>query len=374
MRLKEIVLILMLSLLFFSLSQAKEMTPLDSSLVMIIKNVSGDKESQMKEQASLEAVKECLGRIYFTKNIFLARDILEKYIDLNYSKFVYSIEVTNKKFSSGKTHLELKIFVNFNKLLNDLNEKRFLYEPKLHPIFYVFLEEKTDGQKATHSTGNTAILNTIKDLKQKTISNPIGDISPNIDVLQDKNTLLKAIEAAQKNEIEVIITGKSETNKVEEKELYFDKYTSYETKINLNLIRVDTGEILTQANASGLAINNDPERAIELSIIRAAMQATNEIMDYFKDNWDKTVLDKADYKIMFTGLKKPDLDVLDQTMLSLGHNAKLFLRSYYYDVAVINLVFKGDKKDLLRFFETFPNPTLKIVSVKDSNIEIAVRQ
>ncbi len=359
---------------FLMSSYAKEMTPLNKNLIMIIKNVAGEKEEQMKDEAALESVKECVGRVYFSENIIIARELLEKYINLNYKKFIYTIEVSRKSFSSGLTRLELKIFVDNEALLKDLNEKRFLYQPKLRPFFYVFLEEKLDGQTASYSTGATAINNAIKDRKERTITSSLPNIMQNINILKDKEKMPLAVETGQKNEIEVIVTGSSETNKVEQKDIYYDNYNFYETKIQLSLIRVDTGEILAETESVGLAANIEADRAIELSIIRAATEATSELMVSFRKNWENTILDKADYKIMFTGLQKPDLDVLGHTLLSLGDEVKMYLRSYYYNVAVINLTYKGEEKELIRFLETFPQPTLKIISVKDNKIEISVRE
>lgn len=361
-------------ILIASLCSAKEMRPLDNKMIMLIKSVSGDKEEEMKNDAAKESVKECVGRIYFTKNIILARDILEKYLDQNYDKFIYSIEILKKGFASGKTILDLKIFVDYGKLVADLEEKKFLYEPKLRPFFYVFLEEKLDGQIASYSTGNTSVVNALKDLQQRTANIAAPSVPANVNIMSDRQVFAKAIEMAQKNEIELIITGTCETNKLEQKDLYYENYTFYESKISLKLIRVDTGEALVETETSGLATNLDAERAIELSIIRASLKASSEIIDYFKANWNPTILDKANYKIMFTGIQQSQLDVFSSTLLKLGDKTKMYLRSYYHNVAVINLMFKGDKAELLRFLETFPYPTFKIVSIKDNNIEVSVRE
>ncbi len=362
-------------LLLVSTLQASKMKPLqEGDLVVVEMEISAPTEAEAVKEASRRAVQSCAGRIFFSDKLVMARGLLEKYIDNYYEKFVYSTVTDSKKQIGSDIHLELKIYVAFSLLHQDLMEKGFLYRPKVRPSFVVFLKENLDGQTAPHTVGIESVISSWKDLTgqrppETTIDNPPF----NSDVSESEAMKSEAIRAAQKNDAEVILTGVVSCARADRREYYFETYTFYSTEITLKLIRADTGETLHETTAANVAGSIRQNQAIQLSISGAARKAVAELNEYYNKNWDHSVLNRGDYLLMFTGVNDEKLDIIKRHLKAIDESASVFERSRYMDVAVLNLFFKGSPDLLINAIEKSAYPRMLIISQDENRFEIQIK-
>ncbi|MCX7765271.1 MAG: hypothetical protein N2246_00985 [Candidatus Sumerlaeia bacterium] len=363
------IIIVCLCLSSVIISNAKEMEPLGNGLIRIYKTLNGTDESALIEQAGLEAVENCVGRIYSSQNLIMARDLLEKYLKHNYKKFIYTIEVLDKYYSKNNIYLTLHIYVRYDELKKDLLAKRFLYKPRYRPYFGLFVAEQIDGQPATELLAQKEIRNLLQERGVRLMEHEMIYLPTNVDVTRTPELLNKAIESANKNGIELIISGESSTQLVKQEQLYYDKFYFYETTIKLKLVRVDTGEILLEQEANALSYSRDLKNAIATSVSRAAQTVTNALVDYYLKVWDKIFLNQTDYQIMLTGVDEEGLHLLTQRIQQLHPQTEVFKRAFYRNTAVLNIVYPGPQDDLQYLLQTSPYPSFRIVKIAKAYIE-----
>ncbi|MBN1900519.1 hypothetical protein JW926_04245 [Candidatus Sumerlaeota bacterium] len=361
--------------LIMASSFSQEMKPMKGEdLIIVEREIEGASEKEAMEEAVREAVQSCVGRAYFSDNLIMARSLLIKYIDQYYEKFIYSRVVESKTQSGDKIRLKLKIFVDYSRLLKDLDEKGFLFTPRIRPYFLVFLSEVLDEAPATYNHGREAVRSAWKDITgQRDPENEILIPPPNMDVTESEPFLEEAIRVAQKNGVELIISGTSSSERDERKEFYYETYTFYRTTVHLKMIRVDNGKVMGETTVSSLAASERENQAIQLSITRAARKAASELADAFNANWEHSVLNKGDYIFMFSGVNDEKIELINKHLSALDPNARVFIRSRYADVAVVNFLYKGNHEKLIFTLERLSYPRMHIIRQEGNRFEIQIK-
>jgi len=356
-------------------AQTTEMRSLDKGdLIVIEREVEGPTEQAAIDEVSREAVQSCVGRIYFSERLIMARKLLTRYIDNYYKKFIFSSVVDQKKHMGDKVRLKVKIFVNYSSLIKDLEEKEFLFKPRVRPQYLVFLKELLDEGPAPYDHGRQTVLSAWKDITgQRSPEGAITIPPTNLDILESAALKSEAIRVAEKKGAEIILSGTSISKRENRQELYYETYTFYRTTVDLKLIRADTGEILDETTVSEVAGSTMQSQAIQLSITQAARKAAHTLADYFLANWDKTVQGNCDYTFLFTGVNSEKLDIIKRHLASLDDESKVFVKSQYSDVAVVNLVYKGNREFLIDAIESLSFPRMHIIEEQENRFEIQIK-
>lgn len=350
-------------------SVGREMEQIDKNLVKINLTIRGQDEQSLIESASINAVQKCIGRLYASKYLIMARPLLENYLARYYSKFIYSVETVNKRHIGDDVEMELNIYVLFDELAKDLKEKRFLYIPRYKPYFAVFIEEKLDGQPASELIAHEQVKNVPKDRAVRLLETAIMYPPSNVDITKEPELLSSALKEAQKNGIELIISGDSQTRLVKKQQLYYDVFYFYENSLTLKLIRADTGEILFEKSHIQLAYDTDEQQAIKNCIIFSTQVVANALIDYYTEIWDKLFLNNVDYQILISGINKEHLKLLTKGIKSLHPQAEVYIRAFYKNTVVLNLMYPGTKDELQHLIKTFSYPNFRILQVTDKYLE-----
>lgn len=362
-------------LVMISSVRAQDMKPMKGEdLIIVEREIEGATEKEAMEEAVREAVQSCVGRVYFSDNLVMARGLLTKYIDHYYEKFIYSKVVESKSQVGDKIRLKLKIFVDYSKLLKDLDEKGFLFKPRIRPFFLVFLSEVLDEAPAAYNHGREAVRSSWKDITgQREPEAQITIPPPNMDISQSAHFLNEAVRVSQKNGAELIISGTSSSEREERKEYYYETYTFYRTTIHLKMIRVDTGKVMGETTVSSLAASERENQAIQLSITRAARKAVGRLTEIYNADWEYSILNKGDYIFLFSGVTDEKLELLKRHLSLLDGNAKVFVKSRYADVAVVNFLYKGNREHLVFTLERLSYPRMHILRQEDNRFEIQIK-
>ncbi len=177
------------------------------------------------------------------------------------------------------------------------------------------------------------------------------------------------MKEAHKNGVELIITGESNTRQIKDEKLYYDTFYFYETNLSLYLMRTDTGDIIYEKTYTSMAYNTDENTAIDKSVVIAARDAANEIVDYYYDTWDKIFLNDVNYQLMVTGIEPDGLDLIKQKIALLHPDTEIYVRSHYNGVAILNLVLPLPVQELRYLIKTSPYPNFKIVELSGDYLE-----
>lgn len=392
--------LLAIALLIATLAPSFALDPptADPPILISRYELTGENESDMVDSAKIRAVRSAVGRLYFTPLMLRARSLLGIYLDKNAERFVSRLIIHENEIRGGSRFMDIEMTVDVEKLYGEMHTLKFFYRPAFRPIFYAFLAETFDGQNVQAPVGRIRLLENLYDRQYRylwaekaddpTIPVPekkelaVRSDSPTPVVAPDKDlseNLMAACREAQRNEVEVFITGSIKTTSERQEKVYFDDYYFVKTVCDLMLVRSDTGEVLARAHTTTIAGHIDQSKAIASATEAAVDIVTPRILDSFDNQWGKTILSDKRWgkpslrksnllRVMITGTDDNTLDVFRQILTSVDSEAELYTRSYYADIAVLSLCWDGEMKKLLALLKETQHPAFKLTVVGQDSL------
>lgn len=370
-----------------SIAVAAEAPAPPEDLMRIRYELTGASEEEVLKDAEMRAIRSAIGRVYFTDYMLRARSLLEPYIERYRDKFVARRKVWTSEIRGGKRFMDVEIIVDAKKLYDDLQEKRFVYRPAIRPVFFVFLSETFDGADVEDRAGRKHLLDVINTREYRYLwkDHPVRANDPSIPASEKTEAEMRAISAfqdpwakekgleeacreAQRNEVEVFVAGTIETKTSLEKKLNFDDFVYVESRCLLRLVRSDTGQVLVTAETTVSGAHRDPQQARRIATYDALDKAAPRLFAAFDREWSKTVLDKANVRIMTVGLNEVALDVLGQILRGLAPDVEVYTRCAYADISVFTVSWTGGTKDLLALLYASRFPEMRMTFVKPKGL------
>lgn len=360
-----VIVYVMISSIAFGFSQEK-------NLRSYVYELKGDTVEDITKTASIRAVKSCTGRFYFQKRSLFARDILDRYLEAHYERFISDFEVFSSERVGAQYHATVRVAVLSRKLEKDLEEKRFFYRPKMHPFSLIFLDLRVDDTEEDASFARDLMHSVLKDRTLRYVN--VDGTSPfmRTDISQDAGALRQGLISAQRNFAEILISGSVKSELQGERSLYYDTYIFYETSVVLKLYRAETGELISEATFTAPGAHIDREKAIEKSIRKAVTEGTNRLIDGYYKRWPQEVQPTGDFILMVSNIREEDVQRFVDGFEAKSFFGKASARSFYGEVAVFNVFFDLSKKELLKILSSLDYPHLKIVSDRRESIEAEI--
>jgi hypothetical protein len=360
--------------------------------------LTGNTEADIIKDASTRAVLSAAGRLYFTQYMVMAPELLEAYLVKNAETFarpkIYVSEVRG-----GQRYGDIGVIVNVGKLYDDLVDKKFLYRPAYRPTFYAFLAETLDGAPVTVPSGRLALLGGINDRKYLYLwdEKPLRATDPRIPVTEKKEVmthgfastsdasgdLAPASREAQRNLVEVFVTGSIESKTVNTQKVYFDNYTFVQTRAILELVRSDTREVLAKSETAVEVGNADPKEALRLASERAVRDACPALFAPYDQQWGKTILCDKDWgmpelrktnlqRVLVVGGDSKMLDTVRSVLQSVSPGAEVYTHASFADTAVFSVSWNGVTEDLKNLLHDTPFPGYRMRHVEPDGFVLEV--
>jgi hypothetical protein len=337
-------------------------------------DMRGPTEEAVLTDAGVRALVSTASRLYFDDHILIGRDLLEPYLRNYGDRFLTSRDVIAKRIETdGTVELDVTVGVNVEAFYDDLAGKHFIGQPTYRPILGVTVEEIVDGKPTDDGRGRKILEETLRAMEQRVESEKLGPHPLNVNVMETPEALRRAREEAQRGKIEVLVTGRLEVRSQEQKRILFDEFTAYDAGVQLYLIRVDTGEVIGETSdrfgAPALADEMALERAYEGLMPRTAKALASGLLE----KWRLTVLDMADYRLMVTGVDEELLESVFNLLKTLSPEIRAYVKSFYGDVAVINVYFPEAKPgQMLDFLRKSRVPQFDVRPADDRKIELRI--
>lgn len=301
-------------------------------LVKFEYELRGPDEEALVAQSRTNALMSLAGRVYFDDKILLSQDLLPKYFDRYGDRFVRSIRIANRRIEGGQPAFAVELIADYDALLDDLTEKRFVFRPQLRPIFYAFVDQTINGQPAKSNVGSSVLEAVIRDRNQRYAERPVTSIkNPNVDATSSRDVFLQVRQAAQRNNVEVAVSGKMVARPADLEAPISEK----DWADNTLEVAVDT-KVLAQPVAAHLPVD------MLLQELDAALKARRDAEE--REWWDvesievqvpleAMVLTDADRK----RLEESDAEmraIVPASRIGLKRN---YYKPYYYTVTRMNL-------------------------------------
>lgn len=334
--------------------------------------VEGDTAEAVLKSAGVQALTSTASRAYFGDHILIGRDLLVPYLTNYGDEFIVSRVPSHRRLTNdGKVQMDVRVAVDAESLRLDLEEKHFIGKPKVRPIIAVVLEETVDGAKTEDGRGRKILEEALRAMELRVESERMGPYSLAGNAFESFESIREARDEAQRGEIEVIITGKLEVTSGGSREILYDEFAFYDSIVTLSMIRVDTGEVLAKATerfaAPALAGDQALDRAFQGLMPRAAQAIASNLLT----DWTNTVLDSGDYRLMVTGVTQEELEGVFNLLKTFSPESKVFVKSYFGEVAVINFHVPTAKPGEVEGFLRKSNfPQFKVRSAGERRIEL----
>lgn len=364
------------ALSFASVAAALQVTPLDERLVSVELTSSAASEPEALQAAKVQAVMASAGRILLEDKLFRADELMQKYISNYAERFVQGVEVLDDRFIGGKTVLDARVFVDYQTLVTDLEEKKFLYSPAYKPMFTLFIEERLEGVRLDQPGAQQLLQNALQLEGLKPYGGQILEPPTTVDVAEEPVLLQAALVAAERRNIEYVISGTCRTDLREQSQMYYDPFFFYDTVMEVQVVRVDTGEVFFETEARDAAASRDQAQAISTAIARASTSVAEDIEGAFRAFWPEVVQaapDRVDYEILLTATDEELTRIVSESFKRLGPETTIHLKKSFDRSAVLTLSTDAGRADVLEVIKSTSYPTLRIVGEpSDRKFEVQV--
>jgi len=298
---------------------------------------SGATEEEAVRLACIRAVRATVGRVLFSNYSLQARDLLGPYIEKNWNKFVASDYVLERRFDRDGFGCRIRVQTYPEWVTRDLREKKFLYLPERDPYYAVFIGGTLAGAVDPLNQSRLSVINELKNNGARVQESVMLAPGYVVDVNVPESIHQARIAAIQAG-AELIIAGRVDTQRVAQENVYLDNVSTFETTLNLSLIRVDDGRVLGNINTAIRTSGIDPNQAQSDAIKSAMGQATSELIAKGKGLRGREVFDKTKFSLMFTDVTEDEVKSVSRFLQSqLSYGTKVYVRSWFGNVGVLNV-------------------------------------
>ncbi len=335
---------------------------------------AGANEEEAVRLACIRAVHATVGRVLFSDYSLQARELLEPYLQKNWQQYTASFYVLERRFDRTGFGCRIRVLTYPELVTRDLREKKFLYLPRPNPYHYVYLAETVEGQFSGSDLGRQAALATLKS-EGANVTEAGSALPPdNVYALESAPLLAAARQAATRLGAEIVVTGRAETTKISEEQIFYDVLHTYQTRVHLDMIRVDDGTLLGSVDETERASGTNAEEAMAEGIRTAVESTVLELTARTRGDWPKQALDAGKYSLLFTDVTPEETEALMEYMESrLSFGSRAWLKTYYGGVAVVNIDTQRAFAALERALQDYKAFDLRIDDRRGKRITVSVK-
>jgi hypothetical protein len=334
----------------------------------------GPDEAELVKQATLRALKSTAAKLYFGDYIILGRDLLEPYLGVYGDRFLVNRRIESRFIDSeGNRHMRVRVGVDVDRFYADLEEKHFIAKPKLRPIVAVLLEETSGGNPTGNSRGRALLEDALAKNEFRIESERMNEYGLGRNIAATPETLREGVEEAQRWDVDAVVTGSLKVQPKADKIVLYDQMFYIDGEITLAIVRADTGEVLREASSKHSSWGLTAEDALKNLLETIVPRAAQELSAGFIAEWSNTMLDKGDFRLLVNGVSPEELTTITNMIETLGPAVELHVKSYYGDVAVLNVFFPGAQRGQLeQFLRKSKSPTFRVRPADERRIEVDV--
>ncbi len=335
-------------------------------------SLEGTEEAQILQEAAVRALKNTAALLYFENYVLLGRDLLEPYLRVYGDRFVARRVIKERRIlADGSRRLRVEVGVNVDRLYEDLAEKRFVAKPKVRPIVAVAIEETLDGAPIAQAQARRALERELRANELRVESERLEPIGLGLDLTANPQALRRFRDEAQRANVDVIITGRLRAQSQPDRVVLFDQFFFREGELHLSMIRVDTGEVMRETRRRATANGLDPAAALTALLEAVAQPAAAGLTEGFFTAWGRLMLEQSDFRLAVIGVDETRLASLTHWIRSASPQVEVFVKSFYGDVAVVNVVYPGADADrMIEVIRKSRVPQFRIVQTEEGRFEL----
>lgn len=301
--------------------------------------LEGPNEEKIRQEAQTRALVSAAGKVYFDDYLIVGRDLLEPYLRQNGKPFIARTSVLDHRaISSTRTAMRLRVSVNMDLLYHDLQNKHFVAKPSLRPNVAVLMHEIVNGESSAAAGGRGRVERTLEQNMYQIYSDKMRKPGLDADITGTDRLLKQARMEAERNNVDVLISGTLIVQPVNVQQIYYNNYAFKEAEITLKMYRVDTGELLDEAKDHYSAAAGQEAEATKKVLDAMISRTAQKMADDLNKTWPKMMLLQDNYRLMFNGVSAGEVTSIRNLLKTLSPGSEIFQKAYMGDVLVLNLI------------------------------------
>ena len=348
--------------------------PTVQHIVTLTYDLSGENEAAIVEEAQVRALKSAAARLYFENYLLLGRELLEPYLRRDPAKFIAVCDVLDRRaLVDNQMGMTIKVSVDLDALYADMNEKKFIETPKLRPTVAVMLQEIVNGQADDSAGGRGRIEANLEQHLFRSFSDKMRKPALDVDVSVNADLMLDARFEAQRNNIDVLLTGTLVSRPLKNGLVLFDKYYFEEVEVTLRMYRVDDGALIAeehdQYSAAGDTEADARSSALDFMLNRVTSKMSRQLGQF----WNSTILDHSNFRLMVTGVGPEDETMVLNFLKTIDSKVEIFQKAKYGDVVVLNVITESvTPAQMEKLIRESSQPQFDVRKVDDHHYELQV--
>ncbi len=196
----------------------------------------------------------------------------------------------------------------------------------------------------------------------------------NADIMQAPDVFNAAREAATRIGADIVVAGRLNTRKAETKDVLYDQIATFETTVELVVVRATDGARLAGTKVVERASDKDAALARDKAIASAVKVATARVYGETKPQWRKLYMGDNTFEVMFSNVIPPEVESLSRHLeQKLGKGSKASLRSFYGNVAILGLDTPRQYAALQRALLDYRELNLRVTDRQGKRVTVEVR-
>lgn len=303
-------------------------------------DLEGPSDEKIFQEAQTRALVSAAGRLYFDDYLLMGLDLLQPYLRENGKSLIARTTVIeHRSISTTRSAMRLRISVNMDALNKDLENKHFLAKPSYKPTVAVLLEEIVNGERNTANGGRGRIERTLEQNQFQVLSDKMRTPTLDTDASGTPKLLKEARMEAERNAVDVLITGTLLLQPVNNQKIYYDGYAFKDAEVTLRAYRVDTGELIHELRDRYSAAAGQEDGATKSVLDAMLVRDAEQLLEKLNLMWPNTMqVGENNYRLMFQGVGPGEVTTIVNMVQSFSPKMQIFQKAYLGDVLVINIL------------------------------------
>jgi len=329
------------------------------------------------EDALRRAVEQAVGTIVESETAVENYQLLSDKIYSHSSGYVKDYKVVSEKTEGGLVRVTVAANVSSGELNNDLSAIGLLQRRMKYPRVMVMIVEQNILNSETYwnqyvHSGSQAEASIVKKLKEKGFNVVDSQVQRRQVVPADAHAAWEgnyetAGNIGTKFGAEIVIVGEATSTRAENTIMGSD-LISVSSALNASAVKSGTGEVIAQAQTSGTAAHINEVAATQQSLVKAADQAGDQLIDGILETWKKESSGTRQLLVQIDDINPSEVDKVKATLGKMRGVTEVIVRNISNGSADINIESKTDAQDLSDVIGKSSFPGFHLVLV-DSSVD-----
>ncbi len=332
-------------------------------------------EEEALRDALRNAVEEGVGVFLDSQTLIENFQLLGDHIYTEAQGYVREYSILSVSKGKDLTTVTIRAVVApLLKLKYDLKGLKLIKSLKGDPRIMISILDIVDGNESITHLAETELIEAFLEKDLNLVDKTQVDLRKARDVSLNYEDYSKAAAFGSEIGAEILITGQVIAEYAGLKEVYGTDFEFYSSFLEIRAIRSDTATLLFTKSAGPFRKGAFDKLSARTSVIKMAVSEIKEdLFDNLFESWRREVLDYDRFLLTVTSLKsEQELRNLETAMGNLRGVKNIYRRSYFKEVATLEIDFEGNSSILAGKLGEIESPRVNVIGTTQNRVDLEI--